>query len=212
MKSLSLATLAVSLVPASLAVDITVQSSGGNATSGHQYGFLHEDINNSGDGGLYAELIRNRAFQYSDAYPVSLTGWHSVNGANLALNRLDTPLSDALPVSVTVSAGPSNSSRGSNSSSLVGLKNDGYWGMHVAKQTYTGSFWVWGEYDGVFTAELRSGLNDDVFGSVEIESKAQEGEWIEHTFELEPTVGAPNSNNTFALTFDPAVSVPKCQR
>lgn len=203
MKSLlCLASLAASLVPPSLAVDITVKSRGGNATSGHQYGFLHEDINNSGDGGIYAELIRNRAFQYSDAYPASLSGWHPVNGANLALNRLDTPLSDALPVSVTVSPGASNSS---SSSARVGLLNDGYWGMHVARQTYTGSFWVWGGYDGVFTAELRSALDDSVFGSVDVESRATGDEWVEHTFELEPAVDAPSSNNTFALTFDPAV-------
>lgn len=178
--------------------DISVSSSGGNATSGHQYGFLHEDINNSGDGGIYAELISNRAFQYSDSYPVSLSGWRSVGGSNLALNRLDTPLSEVLPVSVTVSAG-SNSS-----SSAVGLLNEGYWGIHVAQQTYTGSFWVWGEYDGVFTAELRSDLNDDVFGSVEVESETKKDEWVEHTFELVADVDAPNSNNTFALTFDPS--------
>lgn len=177
---------------------ISVSSSGGNATSGHQYGFLHEDINNSGDGGIYAELIRNRAFQYSESYPVSLSGWRSVGGSNLALNRLDTPLSDALPVSVTVS--PSDN----GSSSAVGLLNEGYWGMHVAQQTYTGSFWVYGEYDGVFTAELRSDLNSDVFGSVEVESQTKKGEWVEHTFELVPEMDAPNSNNTFALTFDPA--------
>lgn len=77
--------------------------------------------------------------------------------------------------------------------------------MHVSQQKYTGSFWVLGGYDGVFTAELRSDLNDDMFGSVEVESKAKSDEWVEHTFELVPTVDAPSSNNTFALTFDPAV-------
>lgn len=156
------------------------------------------DINNSGEGGIYAELIRNRAFQYSDKFPVSLDAWHSFNNANLALNRLDTPLSKALPVSVTVSPG-------SNSSGAAGLFNDGFWGIDVRQQAYTGTFWVYGAYDGVFTAELRSALEDDkVFGSVEVESKAAAGEWVEHTFELVPGEDAPNSNNTFALLFDPA--------
>ena len=202
MKSLTLAALAAAL-PSVLGVDISVKSTGGNKTSGYQYGFLHEDINNSGDGGIYAELIRNRAFQYSDQYPVSLDGWHSVNGANLSLSYLDIPLSKALPVSVSVGLGGSNET---SSGSLIGLKNDGYWGIHVAQQTYTGSFWVHGGYEGVFSAELRSDLNDTLFGSVEVESEAKEGEWVEHTFELEPTVDAPNSNNTFALLFDPEVS------
>lgn len=201
MRPFSLANLlATSLVPAALAVDIKVKCSGGNATSGHQYGFLHEDINNSGDGGIYAELIRNRAFQYSEEYPASLAGWNPVNGAHLALNRLDSPLSDALPISVTVT--PASDAADDAAS---GLLNTGYWGMHVAQQPYSGSFWVNGGYKGVFTAELRSALNDDVFGSVEVDSKAKDGEWVEHTFELVPTVDAPNSNNTFALTFDPSV-------
>lgn len=41
MKSLRLAALAANFLSV-LAVDITVKSSGGNETSGHQYGFLHE--------------------------------------------------------------------------------------------------------------------------------------------------------------------------
>lgn len=45
------------------AVTVKVASSGGNATSPYQYGIMFEDINNSGDGGVYAELIQNRAFQ-----------------------------------------------------------------------------------------------------------------------------------------------------
>ncbi|KFA62879.1 hypothetical protein S40285_02260 [Stachybotrys chlorohalonatus IBT 40285] len=196
MRSFHLAAVAATQVLSALAVDILVQSEGGNATSGHQYGFLHEDINNSGDGGIYAELIRNRAFQYSEAYPVSLSAWHPINGARLALNRLEEPLSDALPVSMQVSA-----SRCSNSS--VGFYNDGYWGMDVKQHTYTGSFWVRGAYDGVFTASLQSDLTDDVFGTVEIESQAVADEWVEHAFELLPTQDAPNSNNTFAITYDP---------
>lgn len=204
-----------------LAVDITVSSSGGNATSGHQYGFLHEvstpsfrighilmhylqDINNSGDGGIYAELLRNRAFQYSDNYPVSLSGWRSVHGAALSLSTLEVPLSDALPVSVNVA--PGNCTRTKNNvTASIGLLNEGYWGMDVKQQTYTGSFWVKGAYDGIFTASLQSALTDDVFGTVEIESSAVADDWTEHEFELVPTVDAPNSNNTFAITFDPAV-------
>ncbi|EGY18580.1 alpha-N-arabinofuranosidase A [Verticillium dahliae VdLs.17] len=187
--------LALACVASSVAFDITVASSGGNATSGHQYGFLHEDINNSGDGGIYAELIRNRAFQFSDRYPVNLDGWHAFNGASLQLSNLSEPLSDVLPVSVHVAAG--------NSSGVVGLSNDGYWGIDVKKQKYTGSFWVRGSYEGTFTASLRSDLNDDVFGSVDVASKAVADDWIEHEFELIPTMDAPNSNNTFTLTFDP---------
>ncbi|KAJ4004051.1 hypothetical protein NW752_010871 [Fusarium irregulare] len=176
-------------------VNIEVASKGGNATSGHQYGFLHEDINNSGDGGIYAELIRNRAFQYSKKFPVSLSGWRPINGANLTLNRAGEPLSDALPVSMRV--------KPTKNAKEIGFLNEGYWGMDVKKHKYTGSFWVKGSYKGHFTASLRSNLTDDVFGSVKVKSKAKKDKWVEHEFKLTPKMDAPNSNNTFAITYDP---------
>lgn len=96
------------------------------------------------------------------------------------------------------------SSSSGNNTGKIGFKNEGYWGIAVSQQKYTGSFWVKGAYEGSFTASLQSNLTDDVFASVEIESKAVDGEWIEHVFELVPEKDAPNSNNTFAVTFDAA--------
>ena len=34
----------------------------GAAVSPSMYGIFYEDINHAGDGGLYAELVRNRSF------------------------------------------------------------------------------------------------------------------------------------------------------
>ncbi|KAI1396540.1 glycoside hydrolase family 51 protein [Hypoxylon fuscum] len=182
----------VSLVAA---VDITVSSTDGNATNGHQYGFLHEDINNSGDGGLYAELIQNRAFQISARFPATLNAWHPVNGAQLSLKNLSTPLSDALVTSMNVAA--------TQKQGEVGFRNDGYWGMDVkASKKYSGSFWVKGDYSGQFTASLQSNVTGETFGSTKVSSTSSSDEWIEHAFELTPSKDAPNSNNTFALTFD----------
>ncbi|EUC46192.1 glycoside hydrolase family 51 protein [Bipolaris oryzae ATCC 44560] len=188
-----------------LAADIVVHSSGGNQTGKHGhpygYGFLHEDINNSGDGGIYAELIQNRAFQFSKNYSVSTAHYFPINNAGLSIQFLDQPLSKQLPASMRVSVG-----NGTSGADVIGFKNDGYWGMDVRPQTYTGSFWVKGEYDGVFTASLQSNLTDEVFGSVEIESKCVADDWTEHTFELVPEKAAPNSNNTLAITFDGAAA------
>lgn len=108
----------------------------------------------------------------------------------------EQPLSEALPANLRVTGG--------NSTGKIGFENEGYWGMDVKQQTYTGSFWVRGAYNGTFTASLQSNLTDDVFGSVEIPSKAVADDWVEHEFELVPERDAPNSNNTFAVTFDPA--------
>jgi alpha-N-arabinofuranosidase len=97
---------------------------------------------------------------------------------------------------------------GKSKSKEIGFQNEGYWGMDVKKQKYTGSFWVKGSYKGHFTASLRSNSTDDVFGSVKVKSKATKKEWVEHAFTLTPKINAPNSNNTFAITYDPKVSTP----
>jgi alpha-N-arabinofuranosidase len=91
----------------------------------------------------------------------------------------------------------------SNTTGRIGFKNEGYWGMDVRQQKYTGSFWVKGEYTGSFIASLQSNLTTETFGSIEVQSKAVANEWTEHEFELVPEKDAPNSNNTFSITFDP---------
>ncbi|KAI1811823.1 alpha-N-arabinofuranosidase A [Poronia punctata] len=185
----------LAVTAAAAAVEISVSSVGGNDTGGFHYGLLHEDINNSGDGGLYAELIRNRAFQSSEAYPATLDAWYPVNGARLSLRNLKEPLSKALPTSMNVAATPGE--RGQ-----LGFYNDGYWGMDVKAQTYRGSFWVRGDYRGDFTASLQSNLTGEEFGTARVKSRARASEWVEHEFVLKPFKNAPNSNNTFAITFD----------
>jgi alpha-N-arabinofuranosidase len=45
-----------------------------NATAPDLYGWMFEDINHSGDGGLYGELLTNRAFDGSGVT------WHNASG------------------------------------------------------------------------------------------------------------------------------------
>ncbi|GAW27044.1 putative alpha-n-arabinofuranosidase a protein [Rosellinia necatrix] len=191
MKQALLGLLAATAVSA---VTIGVSSKGGNATGGFHYGLLHEDIDNSGDGGLYAELIRNRAFQSSEGYPSSLSGWFPVNGAHLSLNNLEEPLSKALSTSMNVAP--------ASASGQVGFFNDGFWGIEVKVQKYRGSFWVRGDYGGDFTASLQSNITGERFGVAKVKSRSRANEWVEHEFTLTPNKNAPSSNNTFAITFD----------
>jgi len=74
MKSLSVITLLVAIWagPVTLALGatsakITVDAAQpGLAVSPYLYGIFLEDINLSADGGLYAELVRNRSFEDSE--------------------------------------------------------------------------------------------------------------------------------------------------
>ncbi|KAK4156064.1 glycoside hydrolase superfamily [Chaetomidium leptoderma] len=176
----------LALAGAAAAVSLSVANSGGNATSPYMYGLMFEDINQSGDGGLYAELIRNRAFQNA-----TLESWSPVGGAALELDA-STPLSQALPLSVKVTGGKCR----------AGLKNAGYWGMDVKKtDKYTGSFYSYGAYSGSFTASLVSDITNETLATTRIRSKSVANAWTQHEFELLPTKSAANSNNSFVLEF-----------
>ena len=96
------------------------------------------DINRSIDGGVYAELIQNRAFYHSSIYPATLDPWQAVGGAVLSLRNDSTPLSDALPTNMRVATTK-------RSAGQVGFATPGWWGIDVAVQSYKGSFWVKGK-------------------------------------------------------------------
>jgi len=178
------------------AINLKVSSTGGNASSPLMYGLMFEDINHSGDGGIYAELINNRAFQGSREFPSTLEPWVPVGNAVFTLQNTSIPLSSALPTSINVAPGPLSSN------AKIGLLNPGWWGIDVKPQIYTGSFWALCSYKGNFTAKLQSNLTDDVFASTDIASACQPSKWVEHTFQLEPDLAAPTINNTFVIEFD----------
>lgn len=46
-------------------ISITVQADTGKVISGDLFGIFFEDLNYAADGGLYAELVQNRSFEYS---------------------------------------------------------------------------------------------------------------------------------------------------
>ncbi|KAK5129202.1 hypothetical protein LTR08_003752 [Meristemomyces frigidus] len=179
------------LAAAAQAISISVASSGGNATSAYQYGLMFEDINNSGDGGVYAELIQNRAFQGDNIFPKSLDFWNALGGAKLSLQNLTTPLSAALPTSMQVTGG---------NDSTIGFSNVGFWGFPaIAGWEYKGSFWVEGDLDGNVTVCLAG--DDNVAyaeASVEVSTSSK---WTQYNYTFSPTVSAPNSNNTLNFTF-----------
>ncbi len=101
------------------------------------YGLMTEEINYSYDGGLYAELVRNRTFKWSTNEPVY---WHITHdGKSDAMTSLDNdrPLNNALSTSLKLDitkAGWLHS---------AGVANDGFWGIPVwPRTTYHASFYA----------------------------------------------------------------------
>ncbi|KAJ6606830.1 hypothetical protein B0H10DRAFT_2074558 [Mycena sp. CBHHK59/15] len=97
------------------------------------YGWMWEDINHSGDGGLYAELLQNRAFQrVLPGTQNALTAWQPFNGARLSVTSKTNGVSAALPNSLKVEipkvvSGP------------IGFENTGFWGKLLSYRDHGAS-------------------------------------------------------------------------
>ncbi|KAG8705329.1 hypothetical protein FRC09_003029 [Ceratobasidium sp. 395] len=116
---------------------LTISTNGSFASSPLLYGYMYEDINHSGDGGLYAELLQNRAFQgQTPGTSAALYAWHPLGSTTIAVVNNTTPASQALPNSLRLTIP-------SNTSGSVGFTNEGYWGIGVtAGVTYNASFYA----------------------------------------------------------------------
>ncbi|KAH0612759.1 uncharacterized protein H6S33_009139 [Morchella sextelata] len=182
------------LCATTLAVNLVVSSEYGNKTSPIMYGLMFEDINHSGDGGLYAELIRNRAFQGSGSTTnPTLAAYRAVGDAVISIDTAN-PLSPALKNVMKVTPISSDATQ-------VGFLNEGFWGINVKDQEYTGSFYVKGQYNGDFTVSLKSNLTSKVYAQKKVRSTSKPDAWTKHEFVLHPEA-APNVNNTLQITFN----------
>jgi alpha-N-arabinofuranosidase len=130
--NLALTSAALGQQAATLAIDLAQVKAN---VSPQLYGLMTEEINYSYDGGLYAELIRNRTFQDRGKIPPSwfLYEWGSAD-ASMEIDRTTGP-SAALPLSLKLAV------KKASEHDQAGILNLGYWGFPVKPQTtYHGSF------------------------------------------------------------------------
>ena len=93
------------------------------------YGLFFEDINFGADGGLYAELIKNRSFEFTQ----NLLGWKSFGNVEV---RTDNPAFDKNPHYVRLS-NPGHPDK------QTGLENEGFFGVGIKKDAqYRFSVWA----------------------------------------------------------------------
>lgn len=140
-------------------------------------------------GGLYAELIRNRAWQEEGNHAF----WTPTQGSKIEQTK-DNPLSDALPTSSRVS---------SSGSGAFGLRNVGWFGIPVKPQTYDVSFYARANANA--NVKARTGLysaakQNQEFAGVDVNLDLTT-EWKQFKAKIVNTQTAPNSNNTFGLSF-----------
>ncbi|CAN1489248.1 Alpha-L-arabinofuranosidase, C-terminal [Fimbriimonadaceae bacterium] len=167
--------------PAQLSLDLRAP---GVAVSPYLYGHMTEEINYSYDGGLYAELIRNRAFLDDRNKPAH---WSPVEaGSTVTLERAG--MSAARPVALKVTGGTTN---------------DGYWGIPIRPATtYSLSVWAKAETAGPLRASLESVDGKTIFAEAVINGVG--ADWKNHTVKLKTAKGLkPTKDARFALRSGP---------
>lgn len=101
----------------------------GSPIQSTMYGLFFEDINFGADGGLYAELVKNRSFDF----PQELMGWYTFGKVEV---RKDNPPFDKNP-NYLVLSNPGHAHK------HTGIENEGFRGMGFKKDaTYRFSVWA----------------------------------------------------------------------
>jgi alpha-L-arabinofuranosidase len=197
------ARLAASLVLASTPVLLSAQQSATltihadqpvHAVSPTLYGLMTEEINYSYDGGLYAEMVRNRTFHGDWS---GILYWYLVeNGNSVAKIEVDrtTGPSLALPTSLRIDVDQADANN------QAGVLNTGWWGYALRPNTtYKGSFYAKAGADiGPVTVSL---IDDNTGKALATATVAGLGtDWKQHEFSLTTGAIQPTSTNHLALT------------
>jgi alpha-N-arabinofuranosidase len=178
--------------PATLEVDVQKPIAKVSPTL---YGLMTEEINHSYDGGLYPELITNRAFM-DDSYGPH--GWVLLEqGNSRAAVELDktTGPSKAIPRSMKIGI------QSADEKNQAGISNVGYWGMAVRPNaSYQCSFYAKADsgISGPLTARLVSDRTGAVLAQASVPTVS--GEWQEYKLTLKTgAVPAVTAENHFEL-------------
>lgn len=151
------------------------------------YGIFYEDINHAADGGLYAELVRNRSFEDNADEPEH---WRAKGNAVLRLTSkglLNRVQGHALQVTF---GGDGD-----------GFYNEGYWGIpSVQGRTYKLSFWAKGRLKGKLKAYLGCGCGKRQFAEAEFEGKQFSGKWTRYEATMTSSVNHAKAYLWFAAT------------
>jgi alpha-N-arabinofuranosidase len=148
------------------------------------YGIFFEDINMAGDGGLYAELVKNRSFEFK----TPLMGWKEVNedgadGSILILNRGEEDANNPRYIQMA-----------SKSPESYGLINEGFHGMGIKKDDQY-NFSVLARVADAASVNLRIELVDQkgvVIGSTSVTASSKE--WTKYTASFKATETDPKAS------------------
>lgn len=185
-KTLLLSTFLAVGLSAQAQVLVNVDTHSTKTVSPDLYGIFFEDINNAADGGIYAELIRNRSFEDDNK---DIPTW-SVCGASHKLvtkGLLNKVQGHALELTFA-------------GKQLQTLTNDGFWGINAVQgRPYKLSLWIKGKYNGTVKAQLVSADGKTVLAETPVNGKVT-GKWQKLTAEMKSA--GNDSKAKFQLVFN----------
>ena len=141
------------------------------------YGLMTEEINYSYDGGLYADLIRNRIFRNNFRSPDHWSVIQDGNGKGSITLDNEQPVNEALTVCLRLNIEAPGK--------RVGIANEGYWGIPVKPQTtYQCSFYAKasGNDDKPLTVSIESNDGQTLYAQAQV--SGVNGQWQRYTAAL----------------------------
>ncbi len=170
------------------------------------YGIFYEDINHAADGGIYAELIRNRSFEDGPSWgtPADMQGWSTYAASPSKLEAKLIQPSPKTPLLSSVQHNALELSVKASPASPVCLVNEGFWGMNAVQgRTYRLSFWAKTlNYRGALKATLCSEDGSRIYGESTIEGFGigKGDKWIKYEASFTSADNDPLAQ--FAFVFD----------
>ena len=158
------------------------------------YGLMTEEINFSYDGGLYGEMVRDRAIGSGWG---SLVHWTMVSKGDSAVR---IAVDETTGPSATLARSLKVSVAAATEAAPAGVENDGYWGMAVRPQTaYSGSFYAKTDKAGIpVTVSLVNDATGIPVASARVDGLT--GEWKRYSFTLKTGLVKSSANNHLILT------------
>ena len=162
------------------------------------YGLMTEEINFSYDGGLYAEMVRNRTFHDGRNEPAY---WYLIQDgtaqASITMDPMNGP-SDALPMSLRLDI------KNADANNQAGVLNEGYWGYALQPHTvYKGSLYAKANGEmGSLSVDLVNDDSNKVVAAAKV--PAITSSWARYSYQLTTGNITASSHNHLALKFEHA--------
>ncbi|NJK86962.1 MAG: hypothetical protein HC906_14280, partial [Bacteroidales bacterium] len=179
------------------------------------YGIFFEEINHAGEGGLYAEMVINRDFEYNTLpegafwagnllrtkdswqerkwFTNALHGWSIVkkgNAQGYIKQVSDKALNDRNPHSMRLIC--------FSPGEKMGVANNGFWGMNfIAGQTYDLSFYARANNNSSLSIALESAIGHLAYAQTDVKEIGKN--WKKYTCSFTPDASDANGRLAFYL-------------